>query len=310
MGTLVSLKALAPLVFLALLLAACAAQPAAQPQLSITPMPVKAVLEATPVLAPPAPTLPPAPTVAPTQPPTAKAVAPVTANAQWTPQYQTFDGVEMALVPPGCFTMGTKDPPSGRENEKPTTKICFDKPFWIDRTEVTQGQFTRLGGTTADIRTFPGDNRPVERISWFESRDFCTKRGARLPTEAEWEYAARGPDNLIFPWGNTYDSARVVDSSNSGVQTADVGSRPSGASWVGALDMSGNVSEWTSSLYRPYPYKADDGRESQSDTENKRVVRGGSYVKFDTFIQAAVRDYVPPVRSILSSNGFRCARSF
>jgi formylglycine-generating enzyme required for sulfatase activity len=218
---------------------------------------------------------------------------------------QDFDGVPMVMVPPGCFMMGSEN---GESDEKPVTQICFDQSFWIDKYEVTQAQFKQFAGQAVQKPYFIGDNHPVEQITWFEARDFCAKRGARLPTEAEWEYAARGPDNLVYPWGNSFDGNKVVYGHNSGNQTANVGSKPGGASWVGALDMSGNVWEWTSSLYKPYPYKADDGRESNSGTNGSRVLRGGSWRFLENFLRAASRDRSGPTGEV-SYDGFRCARS-
>ncbi|MEO1165396.1 MAG: SUMF1/EgtB/PvdO family nonheme iron enzyme, partial [Chloroflexota bacterium] len=137
-------------------------------------------------------------------------------NADWTSivgdtgYMREFDGMMMVLVPTGCFSMGN-DPdayhwdgmrysqgvPDGGEQ-------CIDAPFWIDETEVTQADFARLGGQQATSSHFEGDSRPVNRIIWQEAHDFCIARGGRLPTEAEWEYVARGPDNLFFPWGNEW----------------------------------------------------------------------------------------------------------
>jgi formylglycine-generating enzyme required for sulfatase activity len=238
-------------------------------------------------------------------------VPPVTKNNQWKPRIQSFNGVEMVLVPPGCFTMGTDDPPSTSfGNENPTTKICFDKPFWIDRYDVTNKQFTDFNGTAENPGRWADDKRPRESISWFRARDFCVQqRGARLPTEAEWEYAARGPDNLVYPWGNSFDANKVVYGGNSDDQTRDVGSKPGGVSWVGAFDMTGNVWQWVSSLYRSYPYNATDGRESNVDVDNLRVLRGGSWVKNMGDVHSAVRFYYDP-HYMSSYFGFRCARSF
>ena len=117
------------------------------------------------------------------------------------------------------------------------------------------------------------DNQPIENVTWIGAHDYCAWRDARLPTEAEWEYAARGPDGLFYPWGNEYISANLLLSSS--VQMPDVGSIPRGASWVGALDMSGSLYEWTNSLYRPYPYDPNDGREAGlEDDFGNRVFRG------------------------------------
>ena len=164
-------------------------------------------------------------------PPTATTIA---SNASWTPVVQAFEGVEMVQVPAGCFEMGHE---AGRRDERPTHEICFAEAFWIDRVEVTNAQYGEAG-------QFAGDNRPRENLTWFEARDYCAGRDARLPTEAEWEYAASGPDNLIYPWGEELVETNLVFDRNSNNETAEVGSRPDGVSWVGALDMAGNVWEW------------------------------------------------------------------
>src|SRR5262249_15598164 len=149
--------------------------------------------------------------------------------------------------PAGCFQMGNDpqayhwngveyvpDVPSGGEQ-------CFDAPFWIDQYEVSNDQFQRLNGQAAHQSEWNFPQRPRESISWFEARDFCASRGARLPTEREWEYAVRGPDALYYPWGNTFVADNTVYESNANGQTANIGSHPGGTSWVGALDMGGNV---------------------------------------------------------------------
>lgn len=197
-------------------------------------------------------------------------------------------------------------------NEQPVHQQCFDEPFWIDKYEVTQAQFRRLGGTQANRPVFSGDDLPVENITWFEARDFCALRSARLPTEAEWEYAARGSDNLVYPWGNTWNANHAVWYRSGAQKTANVGSIPAGVSWVGALDMSGNVSEWTSSLYKSYPYDAADGRESDtgSRTDVRRVLRGGSW-KFDhSDVLGAPYRLWNLTDAWGNFIGFRCVRSY
>jgi formylglycine-generating enzyme required for sulfatase activity len=261
----------------------------------------------------------PTPTITPTSVPLADALAIGSAfsggNADWRAQYPdgmqyTFDdGVPMVQVPAGCFMMGSND---GDGDERPQHQQCFSAPFWIDRTEVTQADFTRLGGVQAEQSYFAGADRPVEQITWFEARDFCALRGARLPTEAEWEYAARGPHGLAYPWGNAWNEDNAVWGGNSGGQTAPVGSRPAGRSWVGADDMIGNVWEWTSSLYEPYPYAAGDGREADTGTSTdvRRVVRGGSWFNYDAgSLRAAYRGWAVPGGWVGYNFGFRCARS-
>ncbi|NDJ62276.1 MAG: formylglycine-generating enzyme family protein, partial [Chloroflexi bacterium] len=167
--------------------------------------------------------------------------------------------------------------------------------------EVTNAQFGASGH-------WSGADLPRESVNWFAASDHCAARAARLPTEAEWAYAARGPDNLIYPWGNEFVADNVVSGGNSGGQTAPVGSRPGGASWVGALDMSGNVLEWTSSAYEPYPYATDDGREGGNRTnDHTRVLRGGSFINTSHYLRSAGRVRDIPDGGL--SFGFRCARS-
>jgi formylglycine-generating enzyme required for sulfatase activity len=233
----------------------------------------------------------------------------VSSNVAWTIQEQIFEGVPMVLVPVGCFDMGSN---SGESDEVPVHRQCFEEPFYIDRYEVTNAQFTRLQGEAAEISRWAGDNRPRDRITWYEARAFCEKRGARLPTEAEWEYAARGPDNLLYPWGNDLVPDYVVYVDRSGSRTADVSSTPGGESWVGAYDMSGNIREWTSSIYSirlGYPYDVSDGREDTRNSTDRRVQRGGGFL--DTYGQIYAFSRVGVYPGYTGSDfGFRCARSY
>ena len=221
----------------------------------------------------------------------------LTRNSDWTPVIQEFNGIEMVLVPPGCFIMGNE---AGRRDEVPVHPICFNYAFWLDRTEVTNTQYGSTGNGQRP-------NQPRENIMWPEARDFCASRGGRLPTEAEWEYAARGPDNLMYPWGNTMIDENLVFDRTLMNETADVGSRPAGVSWVGALDMAGNVWEWVSSIHRPYPYDANDGRENMADTTSQRVYRGGIRSYIDFAAGMTTRFKFPPDRRDWFV-GFRCVR--
>jgi len=234
----------------------------------------------------------------------AAALTPMARNADWTPLERDLNGVTMVLVPAGCFDMGSDD---GASDERPVHEICFDEPFWIDKYEVTNAQFADFGGQAGRSSNWKGADLPRERITWFEAVTFCELRGARLPTEAEWEYAARGPDNLVYPWGNAWNPDNANWAGTSPDQTFAVGSFSQGASWVGALDMSGNVREWMSSLDEDYPYS--DNHESNSDTSSLRVLRGGSFFNSSSNLRAATRFRFSP-DFVNDSFGFRCARSY
>jgi formylglycine-generating enzyme required for sulfatase activity len=244
-----------------------------------------------------------APTDVPTVSPEQIALTPVSQNASWSFVEHDFDGVMMVLVPAGCFMMGGDK----FSDEKPVHEQCFEKPFWIDKYEVTNAQFDTLKGTASRVSLHTDVDEPRENITWVEARDFCALRQARLPTEREWEYAASGPSNLNFPWGNNLDTSKFVWSANSNNRSANVGSIPEGQSWVGALDLSGNVWEWTSSIYAKYPYVADDGREKDSPNAD-HVLRGGGWDNnYDPdFTTSARTPASEGPRGIVI--GFRCAR--
>ncbi|MEM6283770.1 MAG: SUMF1/EgtB/PvdO family nonheme iron enzyme, partial [Chloroflexota bacterium] len=219
--------------------------------------------------------------------PVTLARTPVTRNADWTPIERDFDGVTMVLVPAGCFMMGSNE----QGDEQPVHEQCFDEPFWIDKYEVTNAQIGSTG--CSDWSSEP--DQPRNCIDWFGAQAHCESWGAHLPTEREWEYAARGPDSWVYPWGNAFVADNAVYSSNSGGRTAPVGSRPGGVSWVGAYDMSGNVWEWVSSLYRDYEYDASDGREDMTNRTDRRVLRGGSWSSEHGSLRSALRLWINPV---------------
>ncbi|MEZ4668598.1 MAG: SUMF1/EgtB/PvdO family nonheme iron enzyme [Anaerolineae bacterium] len=222
------------------------------------------------------------------------------------------------------------------ERELPQHEVVIASGFWLDLHPVTNeayARFVKEGGykersfwtpggwewVQSNKKTEPkeydkfGDpQQPRVGVTWFEAYAYCQWRGGRLPTEGEWEWAARGPENRIYPWGNTFDANRVIYDKNSGGKTSPVGSgvRSSGASWVGALDMSGNVWEWCSTLYQPYPYRVDDGREGLEDSTNVRVLRGGSWWNYgSSVLRAPFRNWFLPYDEGFDW-GFRCARSY
>lgn len=233
-------------------------------------------------------------------------------NHDWQPFATIFPddpaGVEMMLAPAGEFMMGSAHGSSG---ERPPHAQIFEAPFWIDRTEVTRAMYTQCVAAgectpTPESEYSTRDSQPINRVTWVQARDYCEWRGARLPTEREWEYTARGPDGWVYPWGNDFVAENVVYRANSENVTADVGSKADGASWVGALDMSGNVWEWVSSPYLNYPYET--GNEINDDTRT-RVLRGGSLVVGGrSNLRAAFRKRGFPTYEGLDL-GFRCARS-
>ncbi|MBN1310771.1 MAG: formylglycine-generating enzyme family protein [Anaerolineae bacterium] len=247
----------------------------------------------------------------------------VTHNSDWTPYTEEINGVEMALVPAGCFMMGStveqlkevfqacKDNPEAEEcdqawfeNEQPAHQVCFDKPFWIDVTEVTNSQFEAFGGQAAMPSSWPDRDHPRENVTWIEASAFCQTRGARLLTEAEWEYAARGPDAFVYPWGDAVIAGNVVYSQNSGSRAWDVGSKPGSVSWVGALDLSGNVWEWVTDWYGEYS-PGQQVNPAGPDSSSYRVLKGGAWNRSIERIRAANRGRADPT-SRHPSYGFRC----
>ena len=170
------------------------------------------------------------------------------------------------------------------------------------RIQVRQGRFVPAEGF---------ENHPVAETTWRGARNYCAWRGARLPTEAEWEAAARGKEGRTYPWGEAPPTDRLVYSRYPSGVTVPVGSRPEGATPEGVMDLSGSLAEWTSTLYKPYPYIATDGREDPV-VPGERVTRGGDYV-FDTDsdqLSGYFRSgFSRAPRSGHRHIGFRCVRS-
>jgi formylglycine-generating enzyme required for sulfatase activity len=234
-------------------------------------------------------------------------------NVDWTPVIQEFDGVAMVLVPPGCFTMGRSDDYFVPDSQHPAHRVCFDEPFWIDRYEITNAQFAAFDEeASADSRWIEAD-RPFDTLSWPDAQAFCESRGGYLPSEAEWEYAARGPDSYYYPWGNVWDSTRAVSYRDADAGTAPVGSLPGGASWVGALDMSGNVAEWVADYYDEAYYSTlanDVVNPTGPDSGEGYVIRGGSWDDTDPkWFRATDRSWNQPEIGTRGFTGSRCVRS-
>jgi formylglycine-generating enzyme required for sulfatase activity len=227
----------------------------------------------------------------------------------------------MVFVPAGEFWMGSEDSnPVADDDEKPRHKV-HENAFWIDRTEVTNAQYKKCAdaglcsspkGSGSDTRnTYYGDpefdDYPVINVTWHQAQQYAEWVGGRLPSEAEWEYAARGPNGYTYPWGNSPPNDSLANYGGLVGDTTAVGSYPDGASWIGALDMAGNVWEWTGNLYRGYPYDATDGREDL-DAAGYRVLRGGAFGDAARAVRCADRvGDSPDLR--YSSVGFRLAAS-
>ena len=198
-----------------------------------------------------------------------------------------------------------------RDNEKPPAAVNL-AAFAISRTEVTNGQYARCvhaRGCTAPANNVwekPGyANYPVTHVTWEQANDFAAFVGGRLPTEAEWEKACRGPDGYNYPWSYAYPTRELANYHEyiGGITPVEMFS-PKGDSAYGLADMAGNVWEWTSSQYRTYPYVVDDGRENQEE-DALRVQRGGAWMTHDdAYLRCAARVGVSQGRS-QNNIGFR-----
>jgi len=208
-----------------------------------------------------APTEPPAemPTQAPTEELSKEPTLPP--GVTWT---RPADGMVMVHVPAGTFQMGSSESdPNAEGDEFPQHSVTLDA-LWIDRTEVTNAQYRRCveaGACQAPTKCDWGSpnygedkkaNHPVLCVDWHGAAAYCEWAGGRLPTEAEWEYAARGPDSFIYPWGNDLPDATLLNYAENVGDTSQVGSYSDGASWCGALDMAGNLWEWVADWYDIY----------------------------------------------------------
>ncbi|MEW5870379.1 MAG: SUMF1/EgtB/PvdO family nonheme iron enzyme [Chloroflexota bacterium] len=276
------------------------------PRPSDTPTPQATVApSATPApnstLPGPSPTLPP-PTALPTQ-------------------IVDVDGAPMALAPAGAFQMGSQ---GGDKDEQPRHEVYL-LAFYIDLYEVTNARYAvcvkagvcEAPAIPAFYSLYPYfgdsayDNHPVVYVSWNMAQAYCQWRGARLPTEAEWEKAGRGGlDGNLYPWGDEAPACQpgapngaAFEDCGAGYPQAVGAYTPNG---YGLFDMAGNVWEWASSLSMPYPYQVDDGRESLS-TSGPRLLRGGSWASPVGSLRVALRFFKNP-EYVSGEAGFRCAR--
>jgi formylglycine-generating enzyme required for sulfatase activity len=259
---------------------------------------------------------------------------------------RSSDEMEMLYVPGNTFLMGSTDGDINaaisqcREHysicnsgyylmETPQHPVTLDD-YWIDQTEVINAQFQECvaaGVCQTPTACGEGDSlsldsskvdHPVVCVDWYSSQTYCDWAGARLPTEAEWEYASRGPDSTIYPWGETFDGEKLnyCDAScdqrhadegyNDGHPgTASVGSYPQGASWIGALDLAGNVFEWTADWMGPYSEEILNNPLGPG-AGSEKILRGSSWFYHPARARGAARDSAPPEMR-LDYLGFRCA---
>ena len=228
-------------------------------------------------------------------------------------RYSKKGGVEVIQIPAGEFLMGDDDQSGNKRH------TVYLDAYTIGKTPVTVGQFKAYCADCGiDFSKFmrPSwgwiDDHPMVNVNWQEARDFCKWAGGELPTEAQWEKAARGTDGLKYPWGNDWDGSRLQWSSDgnagSAKTTAPVTARPSGASPYGCLDMAGNVWQWCSDWYAPIADGRADRNPTGPGSGSLRVLRGGSWAHYirPVFFWSAIRIYLVP-SSQNNNYGFRFA---
>lgn len=221
----------------------------------------------------------------------------------------------MALVPEGEFVMGSNE----RWDDESPEFIARTETFYIDLREVTNEDYAAFvleTGQEAPYHWVDGkvpqgkEKHPVVYVNWFDADAFCHWKGKRLPTEEEWEKAARGENGNIYPWGNEWVLTKSNNPYKHSTGTEPVGSYPEGKSPYGLDDMSGNVWEWVDSYYLPHPGNTVP---KAAYSKDKRVLKGGSWfdcLSYGCGLSAPTFNrsfFTPEVRN--NSFGFRCAKS-
>ena len=236
-------------------------------------------------------------------------------------------GMEFALIRAGSFIMGGPPGEPFRTREEVQHEVVISRPFYMQVTEVTQGQWRAIMGSEPSASKACGESCPVERVSWLDCQEFIqklNKRGEgvyRLPTEAEWEYACRAGTTTSFSWGETPDCDLAMFGNNKRRGVARCapsiqkrGLRPDSPAPVksyppnpwGLFDMHGNVWEWCQDGFGPYPTgKVVDPKGIESG--ERKVRRGGSWFKYGTFCRSANRNFAHPANRY-GTTGFRLVR--
>jgi formylglycine-generating enzyme required for sulfatase activity len=236
---------------------------------------------------------------------------------------------EPVPLPSGCFQMGCSGPACKYKGALPARKVCLDA-FALDSKEVTVAEYAtcvaagkcqaidrRRGPTTCNSAVPGRDRHPVTCVTWDEAQAYCSWAGMRLPTEAEWEYAARGTRSRTYPWGDgapTCDRATIDQCKHDSTQP--VGSHPTGDTDTGLSDLAGNAYEWVADWYAPS--RAPSGQpannprgpcagQSPCDRRTLRVMKGGAYSSARQLLPAWARYHAEPTQA-LPFLGFRCAR--
>ncbi len=218
----------------------------------------------------------------------------------------------MVAVAAGEYTLGRDD---GDDIEKPRHRVTL-KAFFIDKTEVTNAEYKKFVEATNhqapphwQNKTFPEGqaNFPVVRVNWQDANDYAKWAGKRLPTEAEWEAAARGATSRKYPWGNEWNQAFANIGAGESGNLMEVGKYPEGQSPFGALDMIGNAWEWTADLLALY--EGNSSKPPDEANSNYRVIRGGAF-NGNKIHDASYRGYIDANtnRKDLDKTGFRCAK--
>ena len=229
------------------------------------------------------------------------------------------DGMKMVYVPAGEFSMGSND---GDSDENPVHTVYLD-PYWIDKYEVTNRQYakcveagdcsepSRSSSSSYNLPIYYGNSKftdyPVIYVSWYQADAYCQWAGGRLPSEAEWEKAARGVNGRIYPWGDSSPDKLRANYDWNESDTTKVGSYPGGISPYGAMDIAGNVMEWVADRYdSEYYYRSPLENPRGPDTGDYWVLRGGSWSNYGENLRTFIRFKSKPIYSY-NVYGFRCA---